>query len=117
MRIIRKGCTRIVFLIGNYAFKIPNFTVCHMHFLNGCQANWKERDYCLTFQSLEEFRERVVPTLFCSWFGLLSIQRRVTELERDLTEHEVIYFKEQTVDIKRQNFGWFNGKLVCVDYA
>jgi len=116
MKLVRKGVTRLVFLIGNYAIKIPNFTVQHSHFLQGCYANWSERMYTKMFKNLPEI-DRVAPTYFCSWFGLISIQQRVTELTRHLSEEEIDYFKHQTTDIKSANFGYFQGRLVCVDYV
>lgn len=63
---IKKGVTRIVLLIGNIAIKIPNFTYCHLHFLNGCYGNWSERNYTKIFKNLPEFYNKVSPTLFCS---------------------------------------------------
>lgn len=117
MRLKLNGTTRIVFLIGNYAIKIPNHVVCHQHFLQGCYANWSERRYTKTFERLPEFYNKIAPTIFCSWFGLLSIQRRVVELDRHLTVNEVEYFKDQTTDIKMQNFGYLDKRLVCIDYV
>jgi len=117
MKIIKKGATRLVFLIGNYAFKVPNFTYCHLHFLHGCYACWSERDYTKRFKVLSDVYEKISPTIFCSWFGLLSVQKRVVELDRDLTEDECFYFFNQTEDTKMQNFGYLKGKLVCIDYA
>lgn len=116
MKIIKKGVTRLVFLVGNYAVKIPNFTVQHSHFLQGCYANWSERQYTKMFKGMNEYN-KIAPTYFCSFFGLVSIQRRVIELDRHLTEEEVKYFEHQTSDIKCANFGWLNGNLVCIDYV
>lgn len=109
------GVTRLVFLIGRYAIKIPNFTYSHLHFLNGCYSNWSERH--VTKLKIEEFQVKTAPTLFCSWFGLLSVQIRAEPRIADLTEAEKDYFKNQTTDIKPQNFGYIKGRLVCVDYA
>jgi hypothetical protein len=113
-----KGVTRLVLLVGKYAIKFPNFTYSHLHFLNGCYDNWSERQYCKTYKKCKDidFIQKVSLTLFCFWFGLLSIQKRVEVLTRDLTEIEKEYFKEQSTDTHRQNFGYLNGVLVCVDY-
>lgn len=111
------GVTRLVIIVGNWAIKIPNFTCQHNHFLLGCYANWTERHYTKTFEGFSEFIDKVSPTVFCSYFGLVSIQRKVTVLDRDLTDDEQYYFRKQTTDIKKENFGFLNGKLVCIDYA
>ena len=115
----QKGVTRIVFLIGNYAIKIPNFTVCHLHFLHGCYANWSERHYCKIMKNIEndKFYNLVAPSIFCSFFGLIQVQKRCIELDRHLTDDEILKFKDICNDIKKENFGYFNGILVCLDYA
>lgn len=115
---IKYGITRIVILVGNYAIKIPNFTYSHQHFLNGCIANWSERVYTKMYKNADcDFYSKIAPTIFCIWFGLISIQKRVILLDRSLTEAECIYFKDQTSDIKGTNFGYLNEKIVCIDYA
>ena len=119
MRITFKGCTRIVLLIGNYAIKIPNFTVCHLHFLHGCYANWSERHYCKIMRGVEnnELYDLVAPSLFCSFFGLLQVQKRCVELNRQLTNDEILKFKNVCSDIKMENFGIYKNNIVCMDYA
>ena len=117
IKIKLNGVTRIVFLVGNYAIKIPNFLYSHQHFLQGCYANWSERTYCKQMKGIEELSIKVTPTIFCFLFGLLSIQKRCNPLERDLTEAEVEYFKHQTTDVKKENFGILNGVVVCIDYV
>lgn len=112
-----KGVSRLVLLVGGIAIKVPNLTCNHSNFLKGCNASWNERQYTKSFKGLPEFLDKVTPTLFCSWFGLISIQKRVVELQRDLTEYEKHEFRHQTSDIKKENFGHLNGRLVCIDYA
>ncbi len=110
-----KGCSRIVFFIGKYVIKIPNFLVCHLHFLQGCYGNWSERQYYKSIKNIEN--SLVAPSLFCFYFGLFQIQLRCIELDRDLTSQEVDKFKDICFDIKKENFGYLNNKLVCFDYA
>ena len=117
MKLIKKGCTRIVILIGDYVIKIPNFTVHHLHFLQGCYANWSERNFCKSFKSGTFMGDKVARSYFCSVFGLIQIQQRVTERETDLTDWEISWFSELTTDIKKENFGYRKGILVCLDYA
>lgn len=112
---MKKGCTRIVFRLGKYVIKIPNFLVEHRHGLQGMYANWSERQTTKRYGSY--YRDKISPTIYSSWFGLFSIQRQVEELTRHLTEDEVEYFKDLTSDIKMQNFGYLEGKLVCIDYV
>lgn len=117
--IFKKGVTRLVLLIGKYAIKFPNFTYSHLHFLNGCYNNYSEYQYCKTFKKVQDSMDlykKVSPTIFCLCFGLISVQKRVELLDRDLTNDEIQYFKQQSDDIKKDNFGYLNGVLVCIDY-
>lgn len=118
MKYINKGCTRLVFLIGKYAIKIPNFTYSHHHFLIGCKSNWYERELYKMSKGLD-YRNLMCKSYFCSWFGLIQIQERVKELDRDLTEDEIITYKDICKsDIKKENFGIDSkGNLVCIDYG
>jgi hypothetical protein len=117
--IVRQGCTRIVFVFSKFVIKIPNFIYEHQHFLQGCYANWSERICTKTFFKDKdgEFYNKIAPTKFCLFFGLLSVQVRAIELNRHLTEEEIEYFKDQMSDIKMQNFGYLGDKLVCIDYV
>lgn len=116
-----EGCTRIVFLVGKYVIKIPNFKVCHQHFLQGCFANWSERRLYKNFKGAygcePDIIELIAPSYFCSIFGLVQIQARCVVLDRPLTEQELVTFNSIcSGDIKQQNFGYYKNKLVCLDY-
>lgn len=113
---IKSGVTRIVFLIGKYAIKVPNFRYQHKHFLHGCFANFSERVHTKSMKCLPEMYIKIAPTVFCAWFGLISIQQRVVLMNRDLSENEIEYFNFLTTDIKKENFGWLKRHLVCIDY-
>jgi hypothetical protein len=83
----------------------------------GAMPIWTERTYSKSIVPLHEFFDKVAPTIFCTWFGLLSIQKRALPLDRDLTKEEDDYFMHLTSDRKKENFGYLNGRIVCVDYA
>lgn len=119
MKISLKGCTRIVILIGNYAIKIPNFKVSHLHFLYGCYSNYSERSQYKNIKKNKnnKFSNLIAPSIFCTWFGLIQIQKRCIELERHLTEEEKEIFKDICFDIKKENFGYYKNNLVCFDFA
>lgn len=116
--IIKKGITRTVIVIGNYAIKLAfNLRFNHLHFLNACLSNYCEKIKTIQFRNFPDYYEYIVPTIFCSWFGLFSIQYKVDILTRSLSDNEKMVFKLITDDLKSENFGYFNGKLVCVDYG
>lgn len=120
MKFYKNGVTRLCFLIGNYVIKIPNFTYCHKHFLQGCYVNWSERNYYKT-NIKADYKDNMVkhvsPSYFCSWFGLFQIQAKCSPKKEDLTEIERKFFEPLCCgDNKKENFGYYNGKLVCLDY-
>lgn len=117
IRIKRNGVTRIVLLVWKYAFKIPNFSVEHRHFLYGCYANWSERVFSKQVKKTNpDLEDMIAPSLFCSWFGLIQIQQRCEEISSfddiDLSKYNDLCGG----DNKIQNFGLLNGKIVCLDY-
>lgn len=118
MIINRKGVTRIVFIFDRFVIKIPNFLVQHNHFLHGCLANWNERYFYKRWNKTQfKLLNKAVPSIFCSWFGLFQIQKRCEVLNRDLTLEEIEEYKYlHNGDIKKENFGYYEGELVCLDY-
>lgn len=121
MKIDLKGVTRIVFIFNKFVVKIPNFLVQHNHFLHGCLANWCERDYYkrhIKIKYEDNLSEWVAPSYFCSWFGLIQIQAKCEPNFEELTEEQLKFFKPvNSEDTKKENFGWYKGKLVCLDYC
>lgn len=121
MEINTKGITRIVFVFKTIVVKIPKFTYSMQHFLQGCCANWSERKYCKDFKNAdydENMYDWVAPSYWCSWFGLIQLMVKCEPNLHDLTFDEVEFYKPLSVpDTKRQNFGFYKGRLVCLDYA
>lgn len=118
MKINRMGSTRIVFVFKSFVVKIPNI-LYHRLFLIGCYVNWHERRNWKMFKSVEETKDLLCPTLYCSAFGLLLIQKRAEILpnEHHMTDEELKPFGDFATDIKPQNFGYYKNKLVIVDYG
>lgn len=118
---IHKGITRKVLLIGKFAIKVPRLFNRHYNFLHGCMSNWKERDFCKKFKDVDfenNKYEFVAPSYFCSWFGLVQIQARCKVNTRELTDEELEFFTELCdSETKPENFGYYKGKLVCLDYS
>lgn len=117
---LKQGITRKVILIFNLAIKLPNISYGHSNFLQGCYANWSERKYCKDFKNAdyeENLYKYVAPSYFCSWFGLLQIQARCEINKIDLTSDQEKIFKSLCgTDMKKENFGYYKGRLVCLDY-
>lgn len=122
MKIDKKGCTRIVIIIGKLAIKFPRITTYKL-FLHGLLANLEESIWNRKNMPQEVGLPDV---LFVAPFGLFSIQRKVrkvnhiglfwVELERLIVTSE-IDSGWWLNDCKPQNFGYLNGQLVKIDVA
>lgn len=118
---IGKGVTRLVFGLGDsLVVKIPNFTFSHSNFLRGCIANWNERNYYKLFSKMQlnnEHTQYVAPCYYCAPFGLFSLYARCRVNKRELTELELSTLSKYSGgDNKPTNFGYYKGRLVCLDY-
>lgn len=115
MKLINTGVTRHVFLIGNYAVKIPRLNYGYRLFLLGLLANHQEHQ----FSSMKG--ELICPVIFYLPFGFLSIMPRcrlITEKEYsqlDLTLYDNIPC-EKSIG-KYDSYGWLNNKIVALDYG
>lgn len=123
---IKHGSTRIVFLIRNWAIKIPSLVEWRL-FLHGLLANMQEK----TFSVYPE----VCPIIFSIRGGFLNIAKRARELtdlefeqeilpkcERDDDFANRIYFVNTedyclSVEGKASSFGWLDNKIVVIDYG
>lgn len=114
-----KGTTRVVYLIGKYAFKFPR--VHHWKsFLKGILANIDEHYWYK--HSPEQWKRKMCPVIFKSWWGILLIMTRAIHLEE--SEYNKEQFAEDFKDIplsldnKIINFGKLkDNTIVLVDYA
>lgn len=123
-KVVREGKSRVVILIGNVAIKIPYLTSSHSLLLYSMYTNYREYDlynfnptWLFDEDELDVMIKYLAPSLWCSWFGLIQIQRRVDPLLRDLTKEEKQLLNKYFNDIKKENCGLLNDQLVIVDYA
>lgn len=103
-----KGTTRIVFLIGKYAVKLPRIYNWKM-FLRGLVANMNEALFSGVWDEL-------CPVRFSFPGGFMIIMDRAEPVDDvDLTKlPEVIVNMAET---KPNNYGLLNNKLVAIDYG
>lgn len=127
----KNGCTRKVFLIGNYAIKIPQINYGWRPFLNGLLANMQE----VSFSKVKD--KRICPVLFSFKGGWLIIMPRceyLTNFQFELLNIKTFWGKETKasngyygdceipVEHKIDSFGWYkwnkvNNKIVAIDYG
>lgn len=122
MKVDRTGCSRIVLLTKNYAWKVPNFiasdnTLSWRSFCQGMLANMQE----VTFSKTGWVE--LCPVRWYLPLGLLVVMPKV----RLLTDNEfcAMDFKAFTenddyyvpVEEKANSFGWLDGRIVAIDYG
>lgn len=98
----KRGITREVLLIGNWAIKIPSFRSWKL-FLSGLLANMQESFWWKATKD-----KRLCPVLFSVWGGWLLIMKRTRPLDYgydlDRMDKEK-WFDGLPVDFKKDNFG------------
>lgn len=122
---IKGGCTRHCLLIGNYAIKIPRLNYGWQLFLRGLLGNMQE----VHFNTMKD--DRMAPVIFNIPGGWLIVMPRCKELtlaeyedvDRKMFDsnycHETQEFTKCRVpaESKASSFGWYNGKIVAIDYG
>jgi hypothetical protein len=78
-------------------------------------ANVMEARFWQDNQHYEAVAKWLAPIHFCSPDFHIIIQSRVEPIRKSDELPDTL--PQFLTDIKRENFGWLNGKLVCVDYS
>jgi hypothetical protein len=119
VKIVRTGITRTVFLAGRYAIKVPSMRgLCERtmagrlaSMARGILANQRERQW----HSYEGWDGLVAPVLH-SWLGgLVQVYPRCEPLP-DGFEGALPELDPNPGDIKPDNYGLLNGRIVRIDY-
>lgn len=110
---ILHGTTRITFLIGRWAIKVPMYTIWK-HFLIGLLGNMQERDFC------KMDPERMMPVKFCCPGGFFLIMPRADPLPREVffnLDYDEYVKACIPVENKLDSFGMYQGRIVAIDYG
>lgn len=118
MKINKTGITRLVIERSNIVIKIPNFTCQWSHFLQGLLSNINE---ALTYRWSEK-QEMLCPVIWCSWGGWILIMRKAIPCKYMDEGGEEIDYSKWIVeglggDDKPDNYGYYNGRIVKIDYG
>lgn len=123
MRITFKGVTRIVFLFKTFVIKIPALHNGWCCFLRGLVGNINEgQTWRWNSGKYEKGKSHLLcPVIWTSWGGWILVMKRAkiyTTVEWDNIDCDV---REHTNnfagDDKVCNYGFYQGKLVKIDYA
>lgn len=116
------GCTRFVIVTKRWAIKIPNFKYGWKAVLQGLLANLQERRFYRTGFGVP----KICPVLFSDPLGLVVIMPACEVLDRSLTDDELegffgVPWGDTTLNVpvedKPENFGWYDGRIVAIDYG
>lgn len=112
---VKFGTTRMVFLLGKYAIKIPKINTWKF-FIKGILANLDEKMWYS--HSPENWQKKMTPSLYCLFGGLILIAYKAKEItEEQYNQIDKKYYDPLPFDNKIENFGEFENRIVLVDYA
>lgn len=117
---IKYGVSRIVFLIGNIAIKIPNPFYGDRYFVMGMSGNIHECEiYKLALKVRKGIADPYLAKVYFRLpFGLAVIMKRYNNvLSRPLTQSEIKDIPLTEVDPKIENFALENNQIVVLDYG
>ena len=106
----KQGSTRFVILTKQYAIKIPQFK--WRNFLLGLLANMQE----VQFSKLND--TRLCPVKFYIPGGWLIVMPRCEIISDEMFFNlDLKNFYLIPVENKKDSFGYYNGKVVAIDYG
>jgi len=109
-----QGATRTVYVGKKYVYKVPHCTYSWKNFLMGMLANDQEQ----VFSKVEDLNEALCPVLFGLPLGLLVVMPRCDVLTtEEYVKHREDLLKVPLVEQKRNSFGWYQGRIVGIDYG
>lgn len=112
------GTTRMVFLVGKYAIKVPTFNSFKL-FLYGLLGNMQEAEFSRAFKT----EGVLAPVLFFVPGGFFSVMQRAEPLPmKDFERLDVERWSDRSgwfvpVEEKQDSFGSLGGKVVAIDYG
>lgn len=129
---IDSGAYRTVFLLNNYVVKIPKGyreflgkdynsykKYSWIYFIEGLKSNKKEINNWRNYKNL---RNIMCPITFHDIFGLVLVMRRAESLTCDKFNEAndlISKYRNHPIfeDIKKDNLGVLNNKVVLIDYG
>ena len=121
-RVSEHGCSRLVFRVGRWAVKVPNYRYGWRAFLRGLLHNMEEASWWPLAPEADQARARLCPVLFAcpgGWFLVMPWAPAGLDGEHNLTAADIHFFDADSARemLKADNVGWLDGRWVVLDYA
>lgn len=112
MKIARSGISRTVIVFRDFVIKVPKLKYGWYYFLLGLTSNieeyktWKIKQHDL-----------LCPVRYMSWGGWFLVMERATVCEdNEKLDYQPFINAGLGGDNKPDNYGYYNGRLVKIDY-
>jgi hypothetical protein len=112
---IVQGETRIVWVVGNFAIKCPNFLKGYRQFLYGLISNTQEVEY-------QKHSRYLMPIVFRLPFNIIIVMPRAAVLTQNLAQDQFNTIVGTLngyprVDHKPESFGIWKNSIYIIDYG
>jgi len=119
-----QGCTRTVIEFDRYVVKIPKLhgpptsKGRFYDFIRGLIANMREKHLSRSAFVSKWYPELpFCPVIFSMWGGFLNIMPKCVPITRSQWDIIDVSGYDLFCEIKLNSFGWYNDKVVAMDYA
>jgi len=113
MKINQQGITRLVFITDKYAIKVPRITRGWSMLIQGIFSNLSEANcWKMNSDPYNPGCEHLCPVLF-SFMGFILVMPYVSIC---VNQEELPAEIDPGEDRHHRNYGWYQGRIVCVDY-
>lgn len=109
---IKKGLTRWVLLTKNYAIKFPRIYWGFRFFAIGLLGNLNEGYYYKNFKNY--YKDKFCPVIFNGGFFLIMPRLDICKFKEEIDFEK---FAGIPFDPNVENFGYYHGQIVLVDYG
>lgn len=117
---VKRGASRAVLCAGSYAIKIPRTRSWRGGFLHGLHGLIDNMNEGATWRHLQTDHEWLCPVAWSAPGGWVLIMRRALALTHEAELPPTIVSAARALQLEEWhalNVGWYEGRLVFLDYA
>ena len=111
---MRSGAYRQVFLLGNYAIKLPRFK----NFQKAMRCNRWENEMWHIWRPIFGW-DNLCPVHYSDPYGIILVMTRAAQPVsfEEIVNADIDYYPDINVEYKPENWGRIGEKIVCLDYG